>query len=118
MSCKSRLPAFSVRAHPVGRCDAFARLRIERERTIQKLMERGLSGDEFIRAAGLGARRDLDLRRGLLLIGVGVAWAGVTSSSAVRRGRWGERRWRSVSSTCCCGRSMADRTEPDGAKRS
>jgi hypothetical protein len=57
---------------------AFARLRIERERTIQKLMERGLSGDEFIRAAGLGRSRDLDLRRGLLLMGVGVAWAAVT----------------------------------------
>lgn len=57
---------------------AFARLRIERERTIQKLIEHGLSGDEFIRAAGLGRRRDIDLRRGLLLIGVGVVWAGVT----------------------------------------
>ncbi len=56
----------------------YARLRIERERTIQKLVDRGLTGDEFIRAAGLGTARQVDLRRGLLLMGVGIAWAGVT----------------------------------------
>jgi hypothetical protein len=57
---------------------AYARLRIERERTVQALLERGLTGDELIRAAGIGTPRHADLRRGLLLIGVGIAWAGVT----------------------------------------
>jgi hypothetical protein len=57
---------------------AYARVRIERERTLQKLIDRGLTGDELVRAAGFGHRRQSDLRRGLLLIGVGLAWGGVT----------------------------------------
>jgi len=57
---------------------AYFRLRIERERTLQKLVERGLSGDDLIRTAGLDRSRRSDLRRGLLLIGVGVAWSAVT----------------------------------------
>ena len=57
---------------------AYARLRIERERTVQKLIDRGLTGDELIRAAGFGSPRRADLRRGLLLMGVGAAWAAVT----------------------------------------
>jgi hypothetical protein len=57
---------------------ASARVRIERERTLQKLIDRGVSGDELVQAAGLGQPHRSDLRRGLLLIGVGIAWAGVT----------------------------------------
>jgi len=57
---------------------AFARLRIEQERTLQKLIERGLSGDELLRSAGLTDRGSRDLRRGLLLIGVGLSWSLVT----------------------------------------
>lgn len=57
---------------------AYSRVRIERERTMQKLIDQGLTGDELVRAAGLGPPHRSDLRRGLLLIGVGVAWAGVT----------------------------------------
>jgi hypothetical protein len=57
---------------------AFSRVRIERERTLQKLMDRGGNIDEFIRAASLGSPRRTDLRRGLFLIGVGIAWSGVT----------------------------------------
>ena len=91
----------------------YARLRIERERTVQKLIHRGLTGDELIRAAGFGPPRRADLRRGLLLMGVGVGWAAVTFFMAVRRGRRAGRRWRSVSSTCCCGRSMGDPAEPN-----
>src|SRR5262245_29433271 len=56
----------------------YSRLRIERERTLQKLLERGLTADEFNRAAGLGKTERADLRRGLLLIGVGLAWSVVT----------------------------------------
>jgi hypothetical protein len=56
----------------------YSRLRIERERTLQKLMERGLSPDEFLRAAGVGPPRQSDLRRGVLLIGVGLTWSVAT----------------------------------------
>ena len=54
---------------------AFGRLRIEQERTLQKLIDRGLSGDELMRAAGFIDRPAKDLRRGLLLVGVGVSWS-------------------------------------------
>jgi hypothetical protein len=57
---------------------AYLRLRVERERTLQKLVERGLTGDDLIRAAGLDRSRRSDLRRGLLLIGVALAWSSVT----------------------------------------
>jgi hypothetical protein len=57
---------------------AYSRLRIERERTVQKLIDRGLTGEELVRAAGLGPSHRSDLRRGLLLLGVGLAWSGVT----------------------------------------
>lgn len=57
---------------------AFARIRIEQERTLQKLIDRGLSGDELVRAAGIASRHDRDLRRGLLLVGVGLSWSAVT----------------------------------------
>jgi hypothetical protein len=56
----------------------FARLRIEQERTLQKLIDRGISGDELLRSAGLAERGSRDLRRGLLLIGIGLAWSTVT----------------------------------------
>lgn len=57
---------------------AYLRLRVERERTLQKLVERGLTGDDLIRTAGLDRSRRSDLRRGLLLIGVALAWSSVT----------------------------------------
>src|SRR4029453_16655696 len=57
---------------------AYVRLRVERERTLQKLVERGLTGDDLIRAAGLDRSRGSDLRRGMLLIGVALAWSSVT----------------------------------------
>ena len=58
-----------------------ARVRIEQERTLQKLIERGLSGDELLREAGIAgrpARGRRDLRRGLLLVGLGLAWSAAT----------------------------------------
>lgn len=57
---------------------AFGRLRIEQERTLQKLIDRGLSGDELVRASGLADRGRKDLRRGLLLSGIGLSWSTVT----------------------------------------
>lgn len=54
------------------------RLRIEQQRTLQALMERGVAGDELLRASGIADPRSRDLRRGLLLIGIGVAWSTVT----------------------------------------
>ena len=54
---------------------AVARLRMEQQRTLQKLVERGLSGDELLRGAGLLPAADRDRRRGLWLIALGLAWA-------------------------------------------
>lgn len=56
----------------------YSRLRIERERTLQKLLDRGAGAEELARAAGFGAPHRADLRRGLLLLGVGAAWTIVT----------------------------------------
>jgi hypothetical protein len=54
------------------------RLRIEQQKTLQMLAERGVSGDELLRAAGLAEPRARDLRRGLLLLGIGLSWSVVT----------------------------------------
>ena len=56
----------------------FGRLRIEQERSLQKLIDRGLSGDDLLRSAGIPSRGGRDLRRGLLLIAAGLAWSGFT----------------------------------------
>jgi hypothetical protein len=56
----------------------FGRLRIEQQNTLQKMIDRGVSGDELLRAAGFVDLGSRDLRRGLLLIGVGVSWSTVT----------------------------------------
>jgi hypothetical protein len=57
---------------------AAGRLRTERQRTLQKLLDRGMAMDELVRAAGLVAPPDADRRRGLLLIAVGAAWSSAT----------------------------------------
>ena len=56
----------------------FGRLRIEQERSLQKLIDRGLSSEELMRSAGIPSRSRRDLRRGVLLIAVGLAWSGFT----------------------------------------
>ncbi|MEW6322559.1 MAG: hypothetical protein AB1635_15910 [Acidobacteriota bacterium] len=56
----------------------FGRLRIEQERTIQKLVDRGLSGEDLLKTAGVVTQADLDLRRGALLIAVGLSWSVAT----------------------------------------
>ena len=56
----------------------FGRLRIEQERSLQKLIDRGLSGEELLHSAGIPNRSRRDLRRGVLLITVGLAWSAFT----------------------------------------
>lgn len=56
----------------------FGRLRIEQQRTLQKLLERGLPSEELLAAAGLGARSESDMRRGVLLLAIGLSWSAVT----------------------------------------
>ncbi len=56
----------------------YGRVRIERERTLQHLIARGMAPDDLARIVGADLRRQLDLRRGVLLLAVGVAWTGVT----------------------------------------
>jgi hypothetical protein len=55
-----------------------ARLRIEQQRTMQKLLDRGAGAEELARVVGVVDRPRQDLRRGLLLIAAGVAWSTVT----------------------------------------
>jgi hypothetical protein len=57
---------------------ALGRVRSEQQRTLQKLIERGLAGDELLRAAGILPLRHRDRRRGLWLIALGLVWAGCT----------------------------------------
>jgi len=56
----------------------YGRLRIAQQTTLQKLIDHGLSGDPLWRAAGADDRGAGDLRRGVLLLGVGLAWSAVT----------------------------------------
>ncbi len=56
----------------------FGRLRIEQQRTLQRLLERGLPSDELLAATGLGARGARDMRRGVLLLTIGLSWSAVT----------------------------------------
>lgn len=57
---------------------AFGRLRIEQQTTLQKLIDRGVPDEQLLRSAGLAERGGRDLRRGLLLIGIGLSWSTVT----------------------------------------
>jgi hypothetical protein len=57
---------------------AVARLRGEQQRTLQKLIERGLAGDELLRAAGVLPLPERDRRRGLWLVALGLVWAVTT----------------------------------------
>lgn len=54
------------------------RLRIEQQRTLQKLLDSGGRIVDLPDTAGFTRRPDRDLRRGLLLIAIGVLWALVT----------------------------------------
>lgn len=56
----------------------FARLRIEQQRTMQKLIDRGTSGDELARIVGVTGGAQRDRRRGGLLLAIGFGWSVVT----------------------------------------
>jgi hypothetical protein len=57
---------------------ASARLRIEQQRTLQKLLDSGGSIDSLATVDGFGHRAGRDLRRGILLAAIGAAWSLVT----------------------------------------
>lgn len=57
---------------------AVGRVRAEQQRTLQKLIERGVAGDDLLRAAGILPRGERDRRRGLWLIGLGLLWSATT----------------------------------------
>lgn len=57
---------------------ASARLRIEQQRTLQKLLDSGGSIDSLAAVSGFGHGPQRDLRRGTLLIAIGVVWSLVT----------------------------------------
>ncbi len=56
----------------------FGRLRIEQQTTLQKLIDRGVADDQLLGCAGLADRGGRDMRRGLLLIAIGLSWSTVT----------------------------------------
>lgn len=57
---------------------AGARLRIEQQRTLQKLLERGDDVDAAARLAGIADRGRRDMRRGATLVAIGLAWSAAT----------------------------------------
>lgn len=57
---------------------AIARLRVEQQRTLQKLIERGLDADAIVAAAAIPSRNQRELRRGAWLIAIGLAWSAAT----------------------------------------
>lgn len=57
---------------------AGARLRIEQQRTLQKLLERGEDLEAAMRLAGIADRGRRDLRRGAALVAIGIAWSAAT----------------------------------------
>lgn len=57
---------------------AFARLKIEQHKTLQKLIDQGVAGDDLLRAAGLRTRGDRDRRLAMLLIAIGAGWSSIT----------------------------------------
>lgn len=54
------------------------RLRIEQQRSLQKLIDSGASAEALQNALGIASSGTRDLRRGILLLAVGLAWSGVT----------------------------------------
>lgn len=54
------------------------RLRIEQQRTLQKLLDRGGNIESLVGVEGFARRADRDLRRGVLLLMIGLVWSLVT----------------------------------------
>lgn len=57
---------------------AGSRLRIEQQRTLQKLLDRGEDVETAARTAGIPGRAQRDLRRGVVLVAIGLAWSVAT----------------------------------------
>lgn len=57
---------------------AFARLKIEQQRTLQRLIDQGVGSQQWPALAGLPHPASRDLRRGLLLLATGLSWSVVT----------------------------------------
>lgn len=62
----------------------YGRVRIERERTLQRLVDHGMTPDDLARIVGPDARGQLDRTRGVLLLAVGLAWTVVTRAAGGR----------------------------------
>lgn len=54
------------------------RLRIEQQRTLQKILERGGNAEQLAGMVGFARRADRDRRRGIILVAIGVLWSLVT----------------------------------------
>lgn len=54
------------------------RVRIEQQRTLQKVLDHGGSIDALSAAEGFPRRADRDRRRGIALVAVGVLWSLIT----------------------------------------
>ncbi len=54
------------------------RVRIEQQRTLQKVLDRGGNIDHLDSVDGFGRRADRDRRRGIVLVSIGVLWSLVT----------------------------------------
>jgi hypothetical protein len=57
---------------------SLARLKIEQQRTLQRLIDQGVGSDQWPALAGLPRPQSRDLRRGLLLLAVGLSWSAAT----------------------------------------
>ena len=57
---------------------AGTRLRIEQQRTLQRLLERGDDVEAAARLVGIQDRGRLDMRRGASLVAIGLAWSAAT----------------------------------------
>lgn len=56
----------------------FGRLRIEQQKTLQKLIEQGVPGADLLQIAGIDTRVNRDRRFAMLLIALGAGWSSVT----------------------------------------
>ncbi|MGH8110020.1 MAG: hypothetical protein ACREO1_15035 [Arenimonas sp.] len=54
------------------------KLKIEQQKTLQKMIDQGVASGELGNAIGLGNRIGRDFRRGMHLIIIGAAWTGIT----------------------------------------
>lgn len=56
----------------------FGKLKIEQQKTLQKLLDQGPVNDMLAKAIGINSRQEKDFRRGLAFIAIGASWTLVT----------------------------------------